>query len=99
MIVFAEENKNINEIEIFANKYLEKFEDKLSSDNFKITFDVNDSEIVIDKNYGTFKYKFDKYHIDSGKMIIEKNLYDLNFKLISDSINPSFSINYQIKFN
>ena len=93
--LFAEER---NEIEVFAEKYLEAFEKKISSDFFKLEIDVSDSEIILDKKHGTFKYKFEEYHIDEGKMIIEKNFSNLNFQLVSSSKNPTFSINYKIKF-
>ena len=85
-----------NEIEDFADKYLETLQDKLSSEDFKVVLDVNNSEVVLNKKYGTFKYKFNEYHIDEGKMIIEKNYNNINFQLLSNSNNPMFSINYKI---
>ena len=87
-----------NEIEDFADKYLETLQDKLSSENFKVVLDVKNSEVVFNKQYGAFKYKFNEYHIDEGKMIIEKNYNNINFQLLSNTKNPMFSINYKITF-
>ena len=87
-----------NEIEDFADKYLEILQDKLSSEDFKVVLDVHNSEVVLNKKYGTFKYKFDKFNIDDGEMIIEKNFNNINFQLLSDSENPLISINYKINF-
>ena len=87
-----------NEIEDFADKYLETLQDKLSSEDFKVVLDVNNSEVVLNNKYGTFKYKFNEYHIDEGRMIIEKKFNNINFQLLSNSDNPVFSINYKIMF-
>ena len=91
--------KDNNELKDFAEKYLESFEDTLSFKSFKVVLDVNDSEIVLNKRYGTFKYRFDKFNIDNGEMIIEKNFNNINFQLLSNSDNPLVSINYKITFN
>ena len=91
--------ENINELEEFANKYLETFQDKLSYKSFKMILDVKDSEILIEKKFGTFKYTFDEYHIDNGEMVIEKNFDKINFQLIQGSNSPLFSLSYKIKFN
>jgi hypothetical protein len=40
-----------NELEVFADKYLETFQDKLSYKKFRMILDVDDSEIVIEKKY------------------------------------------------
>ena len=90
--------KDNNELKDFAEKYLESFEDILSFKSFKVVLDVNDSEIVLNKRYGTFKYRFDKFNIDNGEMIIEKNFNNINFQLLSNSDNPLVSINYKIAF-
>ena len=90
--------KDNNELKDFAEKYLESFEDTLSFKSFKVVLDVNDSEIVLNKRYGTFKYRFDKFNIDNGEMIIEKNINNINFQLLSNSDNPLISINYKIAF-
>ena len=90
--------KDNNELKDFAEKYLESFEDTLSFKSFKVVLDVNDSEIVLNRRYGTFKYKFDKFNIDEGEMIIEKNINNINFQLLSNSDNPLISINYKIAF-
>ena len=91
--------KDKNELEKFADKYLETFQDKLSYKKFKMILDVNNSEIVIDKKYGTFKYIFEKYNIDDGEMIIEKGFDKIIFKLINDDGNPLFSLNYKVTFD
>ena len=88
--------KDKNELEIFANKYLEAFQDKLSYKNFRMVLDVDNSEIVIGKKYGTFKYIFEEYHIDDGEMIIEKGYNKIFFQLVNDDGNPLFSLNYKI---
>ena len=90
--------KDKNELEEFANKYLKTFEDTLSFKSFKVVLDVSDSEIVLNRRYGTFKYKFDEFNIDDGEMIIEKNINNINFQLFSNSNNPLVSINYKITF-
>ena len=87
-----------NELKDFAEKYLNTFEDTLSFKSFKVVLDVSDSEIVLNRRYGTFKYKFDKFNIDNGEMIIEKNINNINFQLLSNSDNPLISINYKIAF-
>tara|TARA_B100001013_G_C24496458_1_gene397359 strand:- start:187 stop:516 length:330 start_codon:yes stop_codon:yes gene_type:complete len=94
-ILLAENNL---ELEDFANKYLKTFQDTLSFKSFKVVLDVNDSEIVLERKYGTFKYTFDKFNIDDGEMIIEKNFNNINFQLLSKSENPMISINYKINF-
>ena len=90
--------KDNNELKDFAKKYLESFEDTLSFKSFKVVLDVSDSEIVLNRRYGTFKYKFDEFNIDDGEMIIEKNINNINFQLLSISDNPLISINYKIAF-
>ncbi len=90
--------KDNNELQDFAEKYLEKFEDKLSFKSFKVVLDVNDSEILLNRRYGTFKYKFDKFNINDGEMIIEKSFNNINFQLLSNTNNPLISINYKIAF-
>ena len=90
--------KDNNELKDFAKKYLESFEDTLSFKSFKVVLDVNDSKIILNRRYGTFKYKFDKFNIDEGEMIIEKNINNINFQLLSNSDNPLISINYKIAF-
>ena len=40
-----------NEIEDFADKYLETLQDKLSSEDFKVVLDVNNSEVVLNKKF------------------------------------------------
>ena len=90
--------KNNNELQDFAEKYLKTFEDTLSFKSFKVVLDVSDSEIVLNRRYGTFKYKFDEFNIDDGEMIIEKNINNINFQLFSNSNNPLVSINYKITF-
>tara|TARA_Y100000031_G_C7863100_1_gene222844 strand:- start:54 stop:428 length:375 start_codon:yes stop_codon:yes gene_type:complete len=91
--------KDKNELEIFAEKYLETFQDKLSYKKFRMVLDVDNSEIVIDQKYGTFKYIFDEYHIDDGEMIIEKGYDKIFFQLVNNDGNPLFSLNYKITFN
>ena len=91
--------KDKNELEIFANKYLETFQDKLSYKKFRMVLDVDNSEIVIDKKYGTFKYIFEEYHIDDGEMIIEKGFDKIFFKLVNGDGSPLFSLNYKITFD
>ena len=91
--------KDNNELQDFADKYLKTFEDTLSFKSFKVVLDVNDSEIVLDRRYGTFKYKFDKFNIDEGEMIIEKNINNINFQLLSISDNPLISINYRKSYS
>ena len=93
--LFAKDN---NELKDFAEKYLNTFEDTLSFKSFKVVLDVSDSEIVLNRRYGTFKYKFDKFNIEDGEMIIEKNINNINFQLLSNSDNPLISINYKIAF-
>ena len=88
--------KDKNDLEVFAEKYLETFQDKLSYKKFRMVLDVDDSEIVIDKKYGTFKYVFEEYHIDDGEMIIEKGFDKIFFQLVNDNGNPLFSLNYKI---
>ena len=88
-----------NDLEIFADKYLEIFQDKLSYKNFRIVLDVKNSEIVIDKKYGTFKYTFEEYHIDDGEIIIEKGFDKIFFQLVSNEGNALFSLNYKITFD
>ena len=90
--------KDSNELKDFAEKYLNTFEDTLSFKSFKVVLDVSDSEIVLNRRYGTFKYKFDKFNIENGEMIIEKNINNINFQLLSKSDNPIISINYKIAF-
>ena len=87
------------ELEIFADKYLETFQDKLSYKKFRMVLDVDNSEIVIDQKYGTFKYIFEEYYIDDGEMIIEKGFDKIFFQLVSDEGNPLFSLNYKITFD
>ena len=90
--------KDKNDLEIFADKYLEAFEDKLSYKQFRMILDVDNSEIAIEKKYGTFKYVFEEYHIDNGEMIIEKGYDKIFFQLVNDDGNPLFSLNYKIMF-
>ena len=90
--------KDSGELKEFAEKYLENFEDTLSFKSFKVVLDVSDSEIVLNKRYGTFKYKFDKFNVDKGEMIIEKNINNINFQLLSNDNKPLISINYKITF-
>ena len=90
--------KDTNDLKDFADKYLNTFEDTLSFKSFKVVLDVSDSEIVLNRRYGTFKYKFDKFNIDNGEMVIEKNINNINFQLLSNSDNPLISINYRIAF-
>ena len=90
---------DMNELEVFAEKYLETFQDKLSYKKFRMVLDVDDSEIVIDKKYGTFKFVFEEYHIDDGEMIIEKGFDKIFFQLVNDDANPLFTINYKITFD
>ena len=91
--------KDKNDLEIFADKYLETFQDKLSYKKFRMILDVDNSEIVIDQKYGTFKYIFKEYHIDDGEMIIEKSFDKIFFQLVNDDGNPLFSLNYKITFD
>ena len=91
--------KDMNELEIFAGKYLETFQDKLSYKKFRMVLNVDNSEIVIDQKYGTFKYIFEEYHIDDGEMIIEKGYNKIFFQLVSDDGNPLFSLSYRITFD
>ena len=91
--------KDKNDLEVFAEKYLETFQDKLSYKKFRMVLDVNNSEIVIDKKYGTFKYTFEAYHIDDGEMIIEKGFDKIFFQLVNDDGNPLFTLNYKITFD
>tara|TARA_B100000929_G_C15286890_1_gene345664 strand:- start:74 stop:391 length:318 start_codon:yes stop_codon:yes gene_type:complete len=91
--------KDKNDLEVFAEKYLETFQDKFSYKKFRMVLDVDDSEIVIDKKYGTFKYVFEEYHIDDGEMIIEKGFDKIFFQLVNDDGNPLFSLNYKITFD
>ena len=91
--------KDKNDLEIFADKYLETFQDKLSYKKFRMILDVDNSEIVIDKKYGTFKYIFEEYHIDDGEMIIEKGFDKIFFQLVNGDGNPLFSLNYKITFD
>ena len=90
--------KDTNELKDFAEKYLNTFEDTLSFKSFKVVLDVSDSEIVLNRRYGTFKYKFDKFNVDKGEMIIEKKINNINFQLLSNSNKPLISINYKIAF-
>ena len=92
-------SKDKNDLELFADKYLETFQDKLSYKKFRMVLDVDDSEIVIDKKYGTFKYVFEEYHIDDGEMIIEKGFDKIFFQLVNDEGSPLFSLNYKITFD
>ena len=91
--------KDKNDLEVFAEKYLETFQDKLSYKKFRMVLDVDDSEIVIEKKYGTFKYTFEEYHIDDGEMIIEKGFDKIFFQLVNNDGNPLFSLNYKITFD
>ena len=91
--------KDKNDLEVFAEKYLETFQDKFSYKKFRMVLDVDDSEIVIEKKYGTFKYVFEEYHIDDGEMIIEKGFDKIFFQLVNDDGNPLFSLNYKITFD
>ena len=88
-----------NTLEDFANKYLETFQDKLSYKSFKLVLDVKDSEILIEKKYGSFKYKFNEYQIDEGEMVIEKGFDNISFKLLHNSGKPLFSLSYKANFN
>ena len=97
--LLAKDKQDKNELQIFADKYLETFHDKLSYKKFRMVLDVNNSEIVIDKKYGTFKYIFEEYHIDDGEMIIEKGFDKIFFQLLNDEGNPLFSLNYKITFD
>ena len=90
--------KDSSELKDFAERYLETFEDTLSFKSFKVILDVSDSEILLNKKYGTFKYKFDKFNVDKGEMIIEKNINNINFQLLSNDNKPLISINYKITF-
>ena len=87
------------ELEDFANKYLENFQDKFSYKYFKIVLDVNDSEIVVEKKYGTFKYNFLYNQIEEGEMIIEKNFNNINFQLMNKFGNTLVSFLYKIDFD
>jgi len=87
------------EIEDFADKYLENFQDKFSYKHFKMVLDVNDSEIVVDKKYGTFKYNFFYNQIEEGEMIIEKSFNNINFQLMNKSGNTLVSFLYKINFD
>ncbi len=91
--------KDKNDLEIFADKYLEAFEDKLSYKQFRMILDVDNSEVVINKRYGTFKYIFEEYHIDDGEMIIEKAFDKIIFQLVNDDGNPMFYLNYKVSFD
>ena len=91
--------KDKNELEIFADKYLEIFQDKLSYKKFRMILNVDNSEVVIDKKYGTFKYLFEEYHIEDGEMIIEKSFNKIFFQLVNDDGKPLFSLNYKITFD
>ena len=91
-------SKDNSELKDFAEKYLETFEDTLSFKSFKVVLDVSDNEIVLNRKYGTFRYTFDKFNVDNGEMIIEKNINNINFQLFSNSDNPTISINYKISF-
>jgi|TARA_B100001079_G_scaffold263709_1_gene267218 hypothetical protein len=88
-----------NELEVFADKYLETFQDKLSYKKFRMILDVDDSEIVIEKKYGTFKYVFEEYNIDDGEMIIEKGFDKIFFQIVNDDGDSLFSLNYKITFD
>ncbi len=88
-----------NELEVFADKYLETFQDKLSYKKFRMILDVDDSEIVIKKKYGTFKYVFEEYNIDDGEMIIEKGFDKIFFQIVNDDGDSLFSLNYKITFD
>jgi len=94
-ILLAKDN---NELQDFADKYLKTFEDTLSFKSFKVVLDISDNEIVLERRYGTLKYKFDKFNIENGEMIIEKNINNINFQLLSKSDNPLISVNYKIAF-
>lgn len=94
--LFAEDN---NELQDFVDKYLNTFEDKLSYKSFKMVIDVDDSEIIINKKYGTFKYKFQEYQIGEGEMVIEKDYNNMSFQLLNNAGNPLFSLNYKILFD
>ena len=85
------------EIKDFAEKYLDNFQDKFSYKYFKVIIDVDDSEVLVDKEYGTFKYKFDKDTIDNGEMIIEKKINNISFQLKNDFGNTLFVLQYKIK--
>ena len=91
--------ENKNELENFAELYLDAFHDKLSYKNFKMVLDISESEVVIDKKYGTFKYKFHKFQIGDGEMIIEKDFDNINFQLFNNYGNPMISLNYKITFD
>jgi len=95
-ILLAEDK---NELEDFANKYLNTFQDKFSYKNFKMVLDVSDSEILINKKYGSFKYKFHEYKIGEGEMVIEKEFDNINFQLLNNSGRPMLSLNYKITFD
>ena len=90
--------KNSDELKDFADKYIKTFEDTLSFKKFKVTLDIDDGEITLKRKYGTFKYKFNEYHIDQGEMIIEKNFNNINFQLLNEDDSPLISINYKIVF-
>ena len=92
-------NKYLNRIRHTSEFSLETFQDKLSYKKFRMVLDVDNSEIVIDKKYGTFKYIFEEYHIDDGEMIIEKGFDKIFFQLVNDDGNPLFSLNYKITFD
>ena len=51
------DNDDKYELEDFADKFLDDFQDKLSYSYFKVVLDVNDSEIVIDKKFGILTSK------------------------------------------
>ena len=91
--------ENKNELENFAELYLDTFQDKLSYKNFKMILDVSESEVVIDKKYGTFKYKFNQFQIGDGEMVIEKDFDNINFQLYNNQGNPMISLNYKIAFD
>ena len=91
--------ENKPELEDFADKYLENFQDKFSYKYFKIVLDVNDSEIVVDKTFGTFKYNFLYNEIEEGEMIIEKYYNNINFQLTNKSGNTLVSFLYRINFD
>ena len=87
------------EIEDFADKFLDNFQDKLSYKYFKVVLDVNDSEIVIDKKYGVFKYNFLYNQMEEGEMIIEKKFNNINFQLMNKLGNNLVSFLYKINFD
>ena len=87
-------------VKIQTNEVDESYmQNTVSYKEFKMILDVKNSEIMIEKKYGNFIYKFEEYHIDNGEMIIEKDFEKINFQLLSNSGSPLLTLNYKITFN